>query len=95
LVLLRTGAGDNPGSWNAYAATLQDPRPSRPLPYGMDGATFNPAGNVIALQDGSTVIFWPTPRPACQRTVKCLNLQPTILQLTTLPQQGTIWAWIP
>ncbi len=33
LVLLRTGAGDNPGSWNTYAATLQNPRPSRPLRY--------------------------------------------------------------
>jgi hypothetical protein len=90
LVLLRTGAGDGPGSWNTYAATLQSPLLSGPLHGGMDGATFNPAGNVIALQDGGTVIFWPTPRPACRRTVKCLNLQPT-----TFPQQGTIWAWIP
>jgi hypothetical protein len=51
LVLLRTGAGDNPGSWSTDAATLQSPRPSKPLRYGMEGATFNPAGNVIALQE--------------------------------------------
>ena len=90
LVLLQTGAGDSPGSWNTYAATLHSPRPSRPLPYGMDGATFNPAGNVIALQDSGVVTFAPTPRPACERTAKCLNFLPA-----PLPQEGTIQAWIP
>ena len=90
LVLLRTGAGDGPGSWNTYAAALQSPRLSGPLTGGMAGATASPAGNVIALQDGGTVRFVPTPRPACQRTVNCLNFRPT-----TLPRQGTIQAWIP
>ena len=90
LVLLQTGAGDGPGSWNTYAATLHSPRPSRPLPYGMDGATFNPAGNVIALQDSGIVTFAPTPRPACERTARCLKFPPA-----PLPQEGTVQAWIP
>jgi hypothetical protein len=38
----------------------------------MDGATFNPAGNVIALQDSELVTFAPTPRPARELTAKCL-----------------------
>lgn len=90
LVLLQTGAGDLPGSWNAYVATLQSSRPSRPVPYGMSGATFNPAGNVIALQDDTLVTFVPTPRPACQHTAKCLAFQPT-----NLLQGGTVQAWQP
>jgi hypothetical protein len=90
LVLLRTGAGDNPGSWNTYAATLQSSRPSKPLRYGMDGATFNPAGNVIALQESGLVTFAPTPRPACERTPKCLNFQPA-----NLLQDDAVQAWIP
>jgi len=91
LVLLRTGAGDNPGSWNTYAATLQSPRPSRPLRYGMEGATFTPAGNVIALQDSGIVTFAPTPRPACERTAKCVSFQPA----ANLLQHETVQAWIP
>ncbi len=91
LVLLRTGAGDNPGSWNTYAATLQNPRPSRPLRYGMEGATFNPAGNVIALQESGIVTFAPTPRPACERTAKCVSFQPA----ANLLQHETVQAWIP
>jgi hypothetical protein len=90
LLLLRTGAGDNPGSWNTYAATLQSPRPSRPLRYGMEGATFNPAGNVIALQESGIVTFAPTPRPACERTAKCVSFQPA-----NLLQDETVQAWIP
>jgi hypothetical protein len=90
LVLLQTGAGDLPGSWNAYAATLQSSRPSKPLPYGMDGATFNPTGDVIALQDGEVVTFVPTPRPACESAAKCLTFQPANL----LPR-GTVQAWTP
>ena len=89
LVLLRTGAGDLPGSWNTYAATLRSGRTSRPVPYGMDGATFNPAGNVIALQDGGLETFVPTPRPACEQTVRCLTFQQT-----SLLQEGTVQAWV-
>jgi hypothetical protein len=89
LVLLRTGAGDKPGSWNAYAGTVQDGRLSQPIPFGMDGATFNPAGNVIALQDGEGVTFWPTPRPACERTARCLPSGPA-----GLFQPGTVQAWV-
>jgi len=88
LVLLQTGAGDGPASWNTYAATLQSDRLSRPVPYGMDGATFNPAGNVIALQDSGLVTFVPTPRPACGRTAQCLAFQPA-----NLLQPGTVQAW--
>jgi hypothetical protein len=90
LVLLQTGAGDRPGSWNAYAATLQSSRPSRPIPYGMDGATFNPAGNVIALEDSGLVTFVPTPRPACEHTGHCLSFQPAFLS-----NSGTVQAWTP
>jgi len=89
LVLLQTGAGDNPGSWNTYAGTLNSGRLSRPVPYGMDGATFNPAGNVIALQDGGLETFVPTPRPACERTVRCLTFQQA-----SLLQDGTVQAWV-
>ncbi len=93
LVLLQTGAGDNPGSWNTYAATLQSDRLSRPQPFGMAGATFNPAGNVIALQDdGGVVTFVPTPRPACVRTARCLAFH---WWLTNLPQPSTVQAWAP
>jgi hypothetical protein len=56
----------------------------------MDGATFNPAGNVIALQDSGGVTFVPTPRPGCERTAECLSFQP----LSAL-QNGTVQAWIP
>lgn len=90
LVLLQTGHGDDPGSWNTYAATLQSSRLSRPWPFGTDGATFNPAGNVIALQDNGTVTFVSTPRPACERTPKCLSFQPPYPL-----QNGTVQAWIP
>lgn len=89
LAVLQTGAGDNPGSWNTYVATLQKPRLSRPWPFGMDGATFSPAGNVIALQDGGGVTFVPTPRPGCERTAACLSFQP----LSAL-QRGALQAWI-
>jgi hypothetical protein len=89
LVLLQTGAGDSPGSWNTYVATQQSPRLSRPWPFGMGGATFNPAGNVIALQDDGTVTFVPTPRPGCERTAECLSFQ----SLSAL-QNGTLQAWI-
>jgi hypothetical protein len=88
LVLLTTGAGDNPGSWNTYAATLQSDRLSQPMPYGGDGAIFNPAGNVIALQDSGLVTFVSTPRPACRRTARCVAFQPT-----NLLQPGTVQAW--
>jgi hypothetical protein len=90
LVLLQTGAGDGPGTWKAYAATLQSGRPSRSVPGGMAGATFNPAGNVMALQDGGTVTFVATPRPACEHATRCLAFQPT-----ALPQSGTVQAWLP
>jgi hypothetical protein len=88
LILLRTGAGDLPG-WNTYAATIGSARLSGPIPFGMDGATFNPAGNVIALQDGQDEVLVPTPRPACLGTARCLTFQPT-----GLPQNGTIQAWV-
>jgi hypothetical protein len=90
LVLIRTGAGDNPASSKTYVATPPSPRVSTPWPFGMDGATFSPAGNVIALQDNQTVTFVSTPRPACQHTVRCLNLQPPYPLLN-----GTVEAWIP
>ncbi len=56
----------------------------------MDGATFNPAGNVIALQDAGLVTFVPMPRPACQRTARCLAFQ-----AANLLQGGTVQAWEP
>src|SRR5215472_11800838 len=89
VVLIQTGAGDIPGSWNAYAATLHSPRLSGPWPFGMDGATFSPAGNLIAVQDDQTVTIVSTPRPACESTVKCLHIQPPYPLLT-----GTVQAWI-
>ncbi len=89
LVLLRTGAGDKPGSWNAYVGTLQSSRLSQPIAYGMDGATFSPAGTVIALQDSGGVTFWPTPRPACERTARCLPFRPA-----GLFQPGIVQAWV-
>jgi len=45
----------------------------------MAGVTFNPVGNVIALQDGGTVIFVAMPRPACELATRCLTFQPTRL----------------
>lgn len=56
----------------------------------MDGATFNPAGNVIALQDSGLVTFAPTPRPACELTAKCLAFRPV-----NLLQEGSVQAWVP
>lgn len=90
LVLIQTGHGDDPVGWQTYAGTLQGPHLSRPWPLGMDGAIFNPAGNLIALQDNGTVTFVATPRPACERTAKCLSLRrPYVLH------SGTVQAWIP
>lgn len=91
LVLLQTGAGDKPGSWSSYVGTVESGRLSPPIPFGMDGVTFNPAGNVIALQDGGLLTFWPTPRPACQRTIRCLPFRQA-----NLPQSesGTLQAWV-
>jgi len=90
LVLLRTGAGDNPASWNTYVGTQAGERLSVPIPLGMDGALFNPAGNVIALQDAGTEVFVPTPAPACSHTRRCLHFTPVVW-----PQGQTIQAWLP
>ncbi len=73
LFRIETGTGDNPGSWNAYIGTVRNARLSPPIPYGADGAAFNPHGTVVALQDSNEVTFLPTPRPACQSTTACLN----------------------
>ncbi len=83
-----TGAGNNPASWNTYIGTLRSDRLSQPIGYGSDGAAFSPAGNVIALQDSNQVTFLPTPRPACQRTARCLNFG-----LKYLTNEGTLLAW--
>src|SRR5258708_5521554 len=90
LVLLQTGAGDNPGSWNTYVATLQSPRLSKPWPFGMDGATFNPAAHVIALQHIAGVMLVPPPRPGWPRSPEYLSFHP----LSAL-QSGTPQPWIP
>jgi hypothetical protein len=63
LVLIQTGAGDDPASSKTYAATLQSPRLYGGWPFGVDAATFSPAGNVIALQDNETVTFVSAPGP--------------------------------
>jgi hypothetical protein len=48
-----------------------------PRPHGTaDGAAFNPAGNVIALQDGNAVTIVPTPQPMCNQTQARLRFQP-------------------
>jgi hypothetical protein len=90
LFLIQTGAGDNPASWNAYVGSISSDRLSKPIPYGMDGAIFNPEGSVIALQDGNQVTFLPTPRPECQRTTRCLSFQPK-----DLVSLGQLLAWVP
>lgn len=90
LVLLQTGAGDNPGSWNTYVVALPGTRLSGPLPLGMDGVLLNPAGNVMALQDAGSETFVPTPAPACSVTAHCLHFTPVVL-----PQGWTIQAWLP
>lgn len=90
LVLLQTGAGDNPASWNTYVGTLPGIHLSGPIPFGMDGAVFNPAGNVMALQDAESETFVPTPAPACSVTAHCLHFTPV-----GLPEGGTIQAWVP
>jgi hypothetical protein len=90
LVLLQTGAGDRPGSWNTYAGSLQGGTVSRPIPYGMDGAIFNPAGNVMAMQDSGMETFVATPAPACRQTTRCLTFQ-----RTTLLRPGAIQLWMP
>jgi hypothetical protein len=90
LVLVQTGAGDNPTSWSTYVGTLPGPRLSAPIPFGMDGVIVNPAGNVLALQDSGSEIFVPTPAPACSFTPRCLHFTPL-----ALPQGQTIQAWLP
>jgi hypothetical protein len=90
LILLETGAGDNPASWNTYVGTLPSTRLSAPIPFGMDGAVFNPAGNVIALQDSGSETLVPTPAPACNLTPHCLHFTPL-----GLPPGQTIQAWVP
>ncbi len=89
LFLIQTGAGNDPGSWRTYAGTLHSDRLSRPTPFGTNGITFNPAGNVIALQnDSAEIVFFPTPQPACERAAKCLNFQAQFLT-----GQGDLQAW--
>jgi hypothetical protein len=89
LFRIETGAGDNPGSWNAYIGAVQSDRLSAPITYGADGAAFNPAGTLIALQDSNQVTFLPTPQPACQ-SAACLHFQ-----LKYLVNQGKLITWAP
>ncbi len=89
LFLIQTGAGDNPGSWKTYAGSIQSGQLAQAGPHGMDGATFSPAGNVMALQDGGEMTFLPTPRPACQATGECLEFQPKFLS-----GKGALLAWV-
>src|SRR6266700_3676740 len=74
-------AYDGPRSWKAYAGSIHSDRLAQPVPYGMDGATFSPAGNVMALRDGAQMTFLPTPRPACQATRECLDFPPKYLKV--------------
>ncbi len=90
LFLIQTGAGDGPRSWKAYAGSIHSDRLAQPVPYGMDGATFSPAGNVMALRDGAQMTFLPTPRPACQATRECLDFPPKYLKV-----EGALLAWVP
>jgi hypothetical protein len=90
MFLIRTGAGDGPGTWKTYAGSIQSGHLAQAGPYGMDGATFNPAGDVIALQDDGVTTFLPTPRPACEATAECLHFQPKFLSI-----EGAILAWVP
>ena len=89
LFRIETGAGDNPGSWNAYIGSVESDRLSAAITYGADGAAFNPAGTVIALQDSNQVTFLPTPVPACQSTA-CLHFQ-----LQYLVNKGKLITWAP
>ena len=89
LLLIQTGAGDNQGSWNTYVGTLRSSQLSTPIPYGTDHVTFNPAGNVVALQDAALVTFLPTPQPACKSPDKCLHFQRRYL---TGPGILQVWA---
>ena len=89
LFLIQTGAGDGPGSWKTYAGSIQSGRLAQAGPYGMNGATFSPGGNVIALQDGGEMTFLPTPRPACEATGECLDFQPKFLS-----GKGALLAWV-
>jgi len=90
MFLIQTGAGDNPASWKTYVGSISSGRLSNPIPYGMDGATFSPGGDVIALQDGNQVTFLPTPRPECLRTMRCQTFQ-----LKYLANRGRLVAWVP
>ncbi|HSR86941.1 MAG TPA: hypothetical protein VLM11_22400 [Streptosporangiaceae bacterium] len=90
LVVLQTGAGDNPATWDTYVGSLRGPRLSVPVPFGMDGVIFNPAGDVMALRDAGNETFVPTPAPACRLTARCLHFTPI-----GLSQPGTIQAWLP
>src|SRR5262249_10211346 len=90
LFLIQTGAGDGPGSWKTYAGSIASDRLTRPVPYGMDGATLSPPGNVVALRDGARLTFLATPRPACQDTGHCLDFQPKQLKV-----DGALLAWVP
>lgn len=76
LFLLQATVGEGM-QYNTYAGTVQSDHLSRPIrsPDASAGVAFNPAGNVIALQESWQVTLMPTPRPACERTPKCLAFQ--------------------
>jgi hypothetical protein len=88
--IIQVGAGDAPGSWRTYVGFLGNPALSKPVPYGMDGAIFNPTGNEIALQDSQQVTFLATPRPQCEHDVSCMS--PRTHHITS---SGTLQAWAP
>jgi hypothetical protein len=89
LFRIETGEGDDPASWNAYIGTVKDNRLSAPVTYGAEGAAFNPAGTVIALQDSNQITFLPVPQPACQATA-CLHFQ-----FKYLVNEGRLITWAP
>jgi len=89
LFRIETGAGDNPGSWNAYIGAVGGNQLSAPIAFGADGVAFNPAGTAVALQDSNQVTILPVSQPAC-RTTACLHFQ-----LKYLVNKGTLITWAP
>ncbi len=73
LFRIETATGDNPGSLNTYIGAAQSDWLSAPITYGADGAAFNPAGTVIALQDSNQVTFLPTPSPPAKAPPACTS----------------------
>jgi hypothetical protein len=87
LFLLQATVGEGM-QFNTYAGTFQSGLSNPVRSDAPASAAFNPAGNVIALQQNGQVTFVSTPHAACERTQRCLAFHEKHLAV-----DGNLQAW--